>query len=72
MERECHEMYGIMFTGHPDLRPLLLYPEFEGYPLRKDYPIGKRQPLIPLLAPEERRFPIPEDLTPYGHAKKSE
>ncbi len=53
-ERECHEFYGIKFKGHPDLRPLLLYPEFKGYPLRKDYPHNKRQPRIPLLKPETR------------------
>ncbi len=66
-ERECHEMYGIDFKGHPDPRPLLLYPEFKGFPLRKDYPIDKRQPRIPLLASEERRFPRPADETPHGH-----
>jgi NADH-quinone oxidoreductase subunit C len=53
-ERECHEFYGIEFNGHPDLRPLLLYPEFKGYPLRKDYPHKKRQPRIPLIKPETR------------------
>lgn len=66
-ERECHEMYGIVFTGHPDLRPLLLYAEFKGHPLRKDYPIDKRQPRIPLIGSEERRFPRPLDETPHGH-----
>jgi len=47
MERECHEMYGIVFDGNADLRPLLLYEGFKGHPLRKDYPKELEQPLVP-------------------------
>jgi len=47
MERECHEMYGIVFAGNPDLRPILLYEGFQGHPLRKDYPKEREQPLVP-------------------------
>jgi NADH-quinone oxidoreductase subunit C len=61
-EREVFDMFGIRFKGHPDLRRILMYDEFEGYPLRKDYPIDKTQPLV------KYRQVGPAKLAPFGAA----
>ena len=60
-EREVWDMFGIKFKDHPDMRRILLYEEFVGHPLRKDYPIDKAQPLVPY-----REVGDIEKLAPFG------
>jgi len=62
LEREAWDMFGIRFVGHPDLRRILLYEQFVGHPLRKDYPVTQRQPIIP------EREVVENDWKFYGKA----
>ena len=64
LERETWDMMGVKFRGHPDLRRILMYPEFEGHPLRKDYPAQRTQPLIPYRTEEEAGLPLGK-LSPF-------
>jgi NADH-quinone oxidoreductase subunit C len=61
MEREAYDMLGVRFIGHPDMRRILLYPEFEGFPLRKDYAADKIQPLVPFREVDDN-----EKVAPFG------
>jgi NADH-quinone oxidoreductase subunit C len=65
LERECFDMFGVNFRGHPDLRRILMYPEFQGHPLRKDYPAEKAQPLVAYRTDEEAGMSIDKQ-APFG------
>jgi NADH-quinone oxidoreductase subunit C len=69
-EREAHEMFGIDFAGHPDLRHIYLPGDFEGYPLRKDFPLLARmiKPWPGIVDVE----PMPEEEAPAEEAVAGE
>jgi NADH-quinone oxidoreductase subunit C len=64
-ERETYDLVGVTFRGHPDLRRILMYPEFEGHPLLKDYPADRAQPLVPYRTEAEAGLPLGK-LAPFG------
>ena len=76
LEREVFDMSGVRFRGHPDLRRILMYPEFVGHPLQKTYAADRTQPLIPYRTEDEAGMPIqkiepfgPEEGMPFGRAR---
>jgi NADH-quinone oxidoreductase subunit C len=78
LEREVYDMSGVRFRGHPDLRRILMYPEFEGHPLQKTYAADRTQPLVPYRTEDEAGMPIhklepfgPDEGMPFGRAQWS-
>jgi NADH-quinone oxidoreductase subunit C len=66
LEREVFDMSGVRFRGHPDLRRILMYPEFEGHPLQRTYPADRTQPLVSYRTEDEAGMPL-NKLEPFGH-----
>jgi NADH-quinone oxidoreductase subunit C len=65
LEREVFDMSGVRFRGHPDLRRILMYPEFEGHPLQRTYPADRTQPLVAYRTEEEAGIPLQKQ-APFG------
>ena len=65
LEREVYDMSGVRFRGHPDLRRILMYPEFEGHPLQRTYPADRTQPLVAYRTEEEAGVPL-HKIEPFG------
>ena len=55
-EREVYDMFGVIFEGHPDLRRILMPEDYEGYPQRRDFPVGGEQIMFTIDEAQGRSY----------------